>query len=160
MQASQTCEPLSSDTSAMARLHDFLRQRQAAQEPVEDLETFEQQLHALFVAAEREAMGEELARFDVDVPTIEVEGQRDHRVPAMCPDLLQRRWASPCGAHAVPGAPGRRTGAVSPGAVGRAHRRLLDTLGGQAGHVVGSPSDAAGKRGVFYHAGEHDALQK
>ena len=80
MQALQTCEPLSSDTSAMARLYDFLRQRQAAQEPVADLETFEQQLHALFVAAEREAMGEELARFDVDVPTIEVKGQRYYRV--------------------------------------------------------------------------------
>jgi hypothetical protein len=53
MQASQTWDPLSTDTSAMARLHDFLRQRQAAQEPVADLETFEQQLHALFVAVER-----------------------------------------------------------------------------------------------------------
>jgi hypothetical protein len=64
----------------MACLHDFLRQRQAAQEPVADLETFEQQLHALFVAAERETLGVELARFDVDVPAIEVEGQRYHRV--------------------------------------------------------------------------------
>lgn len=80
MQASQTCAPLSTDTSAMARLHDFLRQRQAAKEPMTDLEAFEQQLHALFVAAEREALSEELARFDVDVSTIEVAGQRYHRV--------------------------------------------------------------------------------
>jgi hypothetical protein len=64
----------------MARLHDFLRQRPAVREPVADLATFEQQLHALFVAAEREVLGEELARFDVDVPAIEVEGQRYRRV--------------------------------------------------------------------------------
>lgn len=80
MQASQTCAPLSTDTSAMARLQDFLRQRQAARAPLADLEGFEQQLHALFVAAEREALGEELARFDVNVPILEVEGQRYHRV--------------------------------------------------------------------------------
>jgi hypothetical protein len=80
MQALQTCAAVSTDTSAFAQLHDFLAERQAAREPVADLETFEQQLHALFVAAEREALGEELARFDVDVPTIEVDGQRYHRV--------------------------------------------------------------------------------
>jgi hypothetical protein len=80
MLASQTCDPLSTDTSAMTRLHHFLRQRQAACKPVEALETFEQELHALFVAAEREALSQELARFDVDVPVVEVEGQRYRRV--------------------------------------------------------------------------------
>lgn len=80
MQASQTCDPLSTDTSAMTRLHHFLRQRQAACEPVADLEAFERDLHARFVAAEREALSRELARFDVDVPAIEVEGQRYHQV--------------------------------------------------------------------------------
>jgi hypothetical protein len=80
MPALQACEPLSSETSAMARLHVFLRQRQAAGKPVEDLETFEQELHARFVAAEREALSQELARFDVDVPAIEVESQCYHRV--------------------------------------------------------------------------------
>jgi hypothetical protein len=80
MQASQTCDPLSTDTSAMTRLHHFLRQRQAACEPVADLAAFERDLHARFVAAEREALSRELARFDVDVPAIEVEGQRYHRV--------------------------------------------------------------------------------
>ena len=80
MQASQTCEPLSTDTRAMTRLHHFLRQRQAACEPGADLEAFERDLHTRFVAAEREALRRELARFDVDVPAIEVEGQRYHRV--------------------------------------------------------------------------------
>src|SRR5499425_1299105 len=64
----------------MDQLQDFLRQRRAAHEPVKDLETFEQELHRLFVAAEREALGYELARFDLDVPAIEVDGERCHRV--------------------------------------------------------------------------------
>src|SRR5438132_2389403 len=80
MQALQTCDLLSSDTHAMDQLHDFLRQRREAREPVADLNAFEQELHRLFVAAEREALGRELARFDLDVPAIEVEGERCHRV--------------------------------------------------------------------------------
>ena len=80
MQALQNRDLLSSDTHAMDQLQDFLRQRRAAHEPVEDLEALEQELHRLFVAAEREALGHELARFDLDVPAIEVEGERYHRV--------------------------------------------------------------------------------
>ena len=80
MQALQTCELLSSDTHAMDQLQAFLRQRREAREPVADLHAFEQELHRLFVAAEREALGHELARFDLDVPAIEVEGERCHRV--------------------------------------------------------------------------------
>jgi hypothetical protein len=64
----------------MDQLQDFLHQRRAAPEPVEDLDAFEQELHRLFVTAEREALGQELARFDVDVPVIEVDGQRYRRV--------------------------------------------------------------------------------
>jgi hypothetical protein len=71
---------LSSDTHAMDQLQDCLRQRREAHEPVEDLNAFERELHRLFVAAEREALGHELARFDLDVSAIEVEGERYHRV--------------------------------------------------------------------------------
>jgi hypothetical protein len=80
MQALQNHDLLSSDTRAMDQLQDFLRQRREAREPIEALEAFEQELHRLFVAAEREALGQELSRFDLDVPTIEVEGERYHRV--------------------------------------------------------------------------------
>jgi hypothetical protein len=80
MQALQNHDLLSSDTHAMDQLQDFLRQRREAREPVEALEAFEQELHRLFVAAEREALGQELSRFDLDVPTIEVAGERYHRV--------------------------------------------------------------------------------
>ena len=80
MQALQSHDLLSSDTHAMDQLQDFLRQRRDAREPVEALDAFEQELHRLFVAAEREALGHELARFDLDVPVVEVEGERYHRV--------------------------------------------------------------------------------
>ena len=80
MQAWQSHDLMSSDTHAMDQLHDFLRQRREAREPVEDLDAFEQELHRLFVAAEREALGHELSRFDLDVPVVEVEGERHHRV--------------------------------------------------------------------------------
>jgi hypothetical protein len=47
---------------------------------VANFDAFAQELHRLFVAAEREAVGQELARFDVDVPVIEGDGQRYRRV--------------------------------------------------------------------------------
>ena len=80
MQALQSHDLLSSDTHAMDQLHDFLRQRREAREPVENLDAFAQELHRLFVAAEREALGHELSRFDLDVPVLEVAGERHHRV--------------------------------------------------------------------------------
>src|SRR5712691_2792376 len=80
MQAWQSHDLMSSDTRAMDQLQDFLRQRREAREPVANLDAFEQELHRLFVAAEREALGHELSRFDLNVPAIEVEGERSHRV--------------------------------------------------------------------------------
>jgi hypothetical protein len=80
MQALQSRDLLSSDTHAMDQLQDFLRQRREACEPVEDLERLEPELQRLFVAAEREALGRELARCDLDVPTIDVAGERYQRV--------------------------------------------------------------------------------
>ena len=80
MPALQSQDLVSSDTHAMDQLQDFLRQRRAAHEPVKALETFEQELHRLFVAAEREALGHALARFDLAVPALDVDGERYHRV--------------------------------------------------------------------------------
>src|SRR5919109_3253816 len=80
MQALQSRALLSSETSAMDQLQDFLRQRRAAREPVQDFDALEQELHRLFVAAEREALGHELARFDLDVPALDVDGERYHQV--------------------------------------------------------------------------------
>jgi len=48
--------------------------------PVEDLEAFETLLRSMFAAAEAEAVADELARFDLDLPVIEVDGVRQRRV--------------------------------------------------------------------------------
>jgi hypothetical protein len=110
MQALQNCDLLSSDTHAMDQLQAFLRQRREAREPVENVDAFAQELHRLFVAAEREALGHELARFDLDVPAIEVDGERYHRVlrcettyaSAVGPVRVERSlYRSSQGSHAV-----------------------------------------------------------
>jgi hypothetical protein len=80
MQALQNCACLSSETSAMDQLHDVLRQRREAHAPVENLDAVEQELHRLCVAAEREALRHALARFALDVPVVEVDGERYHQV--------------------------------------------------------------------------------
>jgi hypothetical protein len=48
--------------------------RLASGEPAKDMEKFEEELHGLFVAAEREVLSEELARLDIDAPAVEVDG--------------------------------------------------------------------------------------
>src|SRR5438128_1554602 len=80
MQALQNCALLSSATHAMDQLHDLLRQRREAHEPVEDLDVFAQELPRHLVAAEREALSRALSRCDLAVPVVEVDGARCHRV--------------------------------------------------------------------------------
>ena len=80
MQALQKQSFLSSDSVAMDELHDFLSRRRQATEQLEDFEPIEQELHRLFVAAEREAIGRELSRFDRDVPHIEIDAERYDQV--------------------------------------------------------------------------------
>ena len=80
MPALQTWDLLSSDSHARDQRHAVLRQRRDAREPVVALGAFAQEFHRRFVAAEREALSHELARFDLDIPAIEVEGERYHRV--------------------------------------------------------------------------------
>lgn len=69
-----------SPTSAMTKLHDFLEERRASRKPIEDFEAFEKNLHAFFAAAEAEALGEELARFDIDVELVLIDGAPHRRV--------------------------------------------------------------------------------
>ena len=45
-----------------------------------DFERVERELHERIVAVEREVLGEFLERLDVDVPSVEIEGRRYHRV--------------------------------------------------------------------------------
>jgi len=67
----------------MARLEEFLANRRGATKPVENLEAFEQQLHALFAAAECEALTEEVARFDLNAPVVYICGV-PHRQVLRC----------------------------------------------------------------------------
>ena len=110
MHALQNCALLSRDTHALDQLHDFLRQRREAPAPVEDLDAFAQELHLHLVAAEREVLGRELSRFDLDVPAVEVYGARCHRVlrcettytSATGPVRVARRlYRHPHGGHTV-----------------------------------------------------------
>ena len=66
--------------TAWDRLEAFLAARRSARRPVEDLETFERELHGMVAAAEAEAIGQELARFDVDSPVVEIDGVAHRRV--------------------------------------------------------------------------------
>ena len=52
----------------------------SAMNEVEDFERFEREVHALFVTAEREVLGDGLSMLDVDVPTVVIDGRAHHRV--------------------------------------------------------------------------------
>ena len=67
-------------SGAMSKLRGFLQERRQAVGPVADFEAFEQQLHAMFAAAECEALGEELERLDLDVPMVTIDGVPHRRV--------------------------------------------------------------------------------
>lgn len=60
--------------SAMEQLEEFLSQRRATAKAVADLAEFERQLHKMVAAVECEAIAEELKKFDLNVPEIEVNG--------------------------------------------------------------------------------------
>jgi hypothetical protein len=76
MPAWQSQSFLPSDSTAMDQLQDFLRRRRRATEPCEDFDQIEQELHRLFVAAEREAFGREVSLFDLNMPRVEIDGER------------------------------------------------------------------------------------
>ena len=80
MPAWQRHDLLSSAPSALDQRQDFLRQRREAREPVAALDVFAPELQRRFVAAERAALGRDLSRFALEVPPIEVAGERSQRV--------------------------------------------------------------------------------
>ena len=65
---------------ALARLVEQVNALRARPLSGEDFEAMERELHALFAEAEREVVGETLERLDVDLPYVEMEGQRYRRV--------------------------------------------------------------------------------
>ena len=65
---------------ALQRLHEGLDALRARVAAGEDFERVEREIHALFAQTEREVLGETLEGLDVDLPFVEIEGQRHHRV--------------------------------------------------------------------------------
>ena len=61
---------LSSVESALIRLERFIEAQRAKCQPSEDFEQFERELHRYVVALECEILGEELKRYDVDLPVL------------------------------------------------------------------------------------------
>jgi hypothetical protein len=66
--------------SALRRLGEALQGLSKRALAREDFERFEREVHALFNAAEREVLAEELARLDVDLPHVDIGGVCHHRV--------------------------------------------------------------------------------
>ena len=81
MRTSQISTAIASPkNNAWSKLEAFLEQRRRTDKPVCNLEVFERELHVMFAAAEAEAIGEELARFDLDAPEVLIDGVRHRRV--------------------------------------------------------------------------------
>lgn len=80
MRSSQISGAVTSPESAVEQLSSFIDQRRREHEPVSDLEAFERQLRRRFEAAQAEVMAEELGKFDVDVPAVEIGGVPHRRV--------------------------------------------------------------------------------
>lgn len=87
MPASQTSS--SPASPALRRLDEFLAARHSS-EAVADFQTFEEELHRLVMEVEREVLAEELARYDIDVPAIKVEGVH-HRQVVRCEGVYVSR---------------------------------------------------------------------
>lgn len=83
MSASHAAQFEPKGSAAMETLRLFLEERRASKTPVPNFEEFEGQLHTLMAAVECAALGEELERFDVDVPIVEIGGV-PHRQVVRC----------------------------------------------------------------------------
>jgi hypothetical protein len=79
MKACHAAQQVAKD-SAVARLLEFVEERRSAAGPPEDIEAFERHLHEMSCAVEREILGEELAKFDIDVPVVLVDGVAHRQV--------------------------------------------------------------------------------
>ncbi len=78
----KTCHatPLLAKDSAVARLLEFVEERRSVADVPEDLESFEKHLHEMCCDVEREILGDELAKFDLNVPVVVVGGVAHRQV--------------------------------------------------------------------------------
>jgi len=80
MRPSHATQQMSIPESALDRLFKFITEREAAGDPVDDYESFENELREVFAAAEGEVLARELARFDLDVPVVFIDGKAYRQV--------------------------------------------------------------------------------
>lgn len=80
MSISQISASVAKSESALDQLSQFIEERRRARCPVSDLEEFEREARRRFAAAEAALIGEELGRFDLDVPVVKIEGVEHRRV--------------------------------------------------------------------------------
>ena len=77
------CVPATSKAraaTALERLAEHIDTMRTGDVAGTDFERVERELHEHVVAVEREVYGELLERLDVDVPSVDIEGRRYHRV--------------------------------------------------------------------------------
>lgn len=67
-------------SKAIEQLHDALQALGDRQMAMQDFEQFERELHALFIRAERDVLGQELAQLDVDLPYVMIDEVKHYRV--------------------------------------------------------------------------------
>jgi len=73
-------QPKPETEPAMEKLRQFLEERRKAGNATSSFEQFEEELHRLVSEVECEAVGEELARHDIEAPLVEIEGEPHRRV--------------------------------------------------------------------------------
>ena len=75
MRVSHECMAPVTPQTAVDRLEAFIAGRRSSKVPCGDIEGFERELHEYVVAVEQEVLAEELARLDVDLPAVTIEGE-------------------------------------------------------------------------------------
>lgn len=76
----QTVSQVSPSSSAIAKLQHFLDNRCESEVENGGFDYFEKQLHQMITEVEREALADELSRYDIDMPVVEIEGEPYRRV--------------------------------------------------------------------------------
>ena len=79
----ELCQQLTEAANHPCRIIQQLEHKLASlrkhHDPIKHFEDYENELHALFVQAERETLAEDLSGLDIDIPAIEVNGTCYHR---------------------------------------------------------------------------------
>ena len=144
----------------MEQLQALLRQRRAASKPVEHREHCASERPRRLVAAARAALGHARARLDLEVPTVDVAGERSQRVlrcvtpyhRAAGPVWVERRLSRHKDGSGRAVYPLERRAGMLEGA--------WPPLAATPGHGGGGASEAPRRGGTLWTPGHHDAGHK